>query len=324
MTSPKILVADDRPDDALLLVDMLSTMEYQVITASDGEEALAKAYSEHPELLILDIRMPKMDGYEVCHRIKADPEMKGTPVILLTSTFRDAKDKVRGYEAGADDYVTQPVGHKELMARVAAVLRVKALYDERVRQQKTLEQTMSDLQQTNQALTAANEELARLSITDPLTGAYTRQHLYERLNVEMGRARRFKTALAVLRIDIVNFRELNDHLGPQAGDAVLRGVVQKIRELLREMDILGRVGLQEFALVLPEADAAGAKTVAERICREIQSGTFLADPSVRVTISQGLAALNPESLETSEELMSRADAALRRARANGPASIVVA
>lgn len=323
MASTKILVADDRPDDALLLVDILSTMEYQVITASDGEEALAKAYSEHPELLILDIRMPKMDGYEVCHRIKADPEMKGTPVILLTSTYRDSKDKVRGYEAGADDYVTQPIGHRELMARVAAVLRVKALYDERVRQQKSLEQTMSDLQQTNQALTAANEELARLSNMDPLTGAYTRQHLYERLSIETGRARRFNTALAVLRIDIVAFRELNNKLGRQVEDAVLCGVVLKVRGLLREMDILGRIGLHEFAVVLPEADATGAKAVAERICREIQSSTFLSDPSIRVTISQGLVALKPDSQETAEELMSRADEAIRRARETGPTSIVV-
>ncbi|MBI4791006.1 MAG: diguanylate cyclase [Chloroflexi bacterium] len=323
MNAPKILVADDRADDLDLLTDVLNSARYHVITASDGEEALAKAYAERPELIILDIRMPKMDGFQVCRRVKGDPDIKSIPVILLSSTYRDSADKLRGFEAGADDYVTQPVRHKELIARIGAMLRIKALYDERTRQQQALEKLTVELKQTNAALLAANEELAQLAATDPLTGLYTREHFYERLESEFARARRFRHGLTIVRADIDQFHALNERLGRAAGDHVLRAIGTLVQEISRTMDIAARIGGDEFGLILPETDIAGAQSVAHRFRDAIRSRAFLPEPAVRITITQGLAASNGESAEMAEDIMRRAETALRQAKALGSSSIGV-
>ncbi len=324
MSDPKILVADDRPDDAALVSDILTTANYQVITAIDGEDALAKVYSEHPELVILDIRMPKLDGYQVCQKIKADPVTMTIPVMLLTSTYRDSTDKVRGFEAGADDYVTQPIGHRELIARVTAMLRVKSLYDERVRQQETLEKLTEELQKTNTALREANEELARLAVSDPLTGLYTRQHYYERLDNEIGRAKRFHHPLSVVRVDIDGFRELNARLGSPSGDAILRGVAATIRGIVRAMDIVARTGGDEFAFILPETDTEGARSLATRLCESVAGHSYLPDVPQQVTVSLGVAKLILDDGETAPDLMVRAERAIERARSGGGNSVRVA
>ncbi len=317
MSDAKILVADDRPDDAALISDILTAANYQVITACDGEEALAQVERRHPDLVILDIRMPKMDGYQVCEKIKADPATRMIPVMLLTSTYRDAADKVRGFDAGADDYVTQPIGHRELIARVTALLRVKALYDERLRRQQALERLTAELQESNAVLRAANEELGRLANRDALTGLYTRQHFYERLDNEMGRAKRFHHSLTVVRVKIDGFRELSAHLGLPGADAILRGVAATIRGIVRGMDIVARTGSDEFALILPETDTPGAHCVAARLSNAVALQSYLPDAAQRVTISQGIARLSVEDRDTAAALMTRAEQALEQARTSG-------
>ena len=323
MKPTTILIAGDRPDDSVLLTDILTSAHYNVVTASDGEEVLAKAVAEHPQLIILNVRLPKMDGYQVCKRLKEDAEMKTTPVILLTSIYRDSMDKVRGFEAGADDYLTQPVGHKEFVARVAAALRVKALYDEQVQQQQELERLAGELTHTNAALTAANAELARLAVTDPLTGIYTREHFHERLENEFARARRFHHPLVILRADVDDFRGLNERLGHDAGDRILRGIASVIQEISRTMDIVARIGGDEFGLILPETEIAGAQVVAERLHDAISSSSFLSDLPTRVTITQGLAALDLDRPEMAEDMLRRAERALARAKSLGNGSIAI-
>src|SRR5690606_16739651 len=192
----RILVVDDSRDNLEILATRLRFRGYAVETAASGEEALARVAENPPDLILLDIMMPGIDGYEVARRIKGDPTLPFIPIILLTA--RDTtQDKVEGLDAGADDYLTKPINFPELEARVRSMLRIKELQDD---------------------LERKNRELERLSISDGLTGLFNHRHIQEVVHEEFERAKRTGEPLSVVMFDFDHFKRVNDTYGHQVGD----------------------------------------------------------------------------------------------------------
>ena len=228
----RILVVDDNEVNVELLVVMLASEHYVVSTAFDGFEALAKIAAEKPDIVLLDVMMPELDGFEVCRCIKADPATAHIPVIMVTA-LSDVDDLVRGFEAGADDFVTKPVNGLALMARIDLQLRRKRDY----------------------------EDILEQSRADPLTGAFNRGYFDAHAPRLAARCRPARQSLSVLMIDVDNLKQVNDAHGHSAGDRVLKQVVNRVTSALRPSDLVARMGGDEFAVVMPETDLdAGASS----------------------------------------------------------------
>ena len=275
--SARILVVDDIEVNVRVLAEWLKSAHYVVSTAADGFEALAKIEAEQPDIVLLDVLLPGLDGFETCRRIKSDPTTEHIPVIMVTA-LSDVEDLVRGFEAGADDYVTKPIIGLALMARVSAQLRQKRRY----------------------------ESIREQSRVDPLTGAFNRGYFDVHAPRLAARCRAARKSLTVLMLDVDNLKLVNDAHGHAVGDRVLKEIVNRVTCALRPSDLVAKMGGDEFAVVMPETDLDAALQIAERLRRRI-AGTPVED--VTVTVSIGAALVQPDREE--EEL----DAALRRADA---------
>lgn len=303
MESRDILVVDDSRTVLAMVSDVLTTEGYRVRQAEDGRRALELVGREPPDLVLLDVMMPGMDGYEVCRVLRQQPEY--IPVLMLTAKS-DLEDLVRGLDAGADDYISKPFEHLELMARVKTLLRIRTL-------QKTLV-----LQ--NQQLDALNRELQLLSVTDGLTKAYNHRHFQERLKNEFARAKRYGDPLGCVMLDIDNFKAVNDLWGHPVGDRVLVRLVDIIKDDVRGEDLVARYGGEEFALLLPKANREHAAALAERVRERIERERVDVSPEghLRFTVSAGVAAYDPAGpLQEADQLLHAADVALYRAKARG-------
>src|SRR3984893_9371139 len=286
----RILVVDDNEVNVELLVVILASEHYVVSTAFDGFEALAKIAAEKPDIVLLDVMMPGLDGFEACRRIKADPVMADIPVIMVTA-LSDADDLVRGFEVGADDFVTKPFNGLALMARVRLQLRRKRDY----------------------------ESILEQALIDPLTGAFNRRYLEAQAPRLAARCRAERNPVAVLMIDVDNLKQINDAFGHPAGDRVLTQIVNRVTSALRPSDLVARMGGDEFVVVMPETDRAAALQVAERL-----RGRINAEPieGVAVTVSIGAAASRPDGEEELEATLQQADAALYGAKRTGGTRVV--
>lgn len=289
---PYVLVVDDTPLNCHLLECALRG-EYKVRVASNGVDALAMLHEqEKPDLVLLDIMMPGMDGYEVCQRVKEDPELKGIPLIFVTA-MDQPEDQQRGFALGAVDYITKPFELPLVKARVNVHVRLKL----------------------------KSEMLEKLAFVDGLTDIPNRRALEETLKREWGRASRRHDPLSVLMIDIDVFKAYNDRCGHGAGDLCLRRVAHElVRGLQRPGDFVGRYGGEEFLAILPNCDAAGALRVGESLRSRIADlriphpASSVADI---VTISVGFTShqVGPETPPV--DLESEADEALYLAKSGG-------
>ena len=301
-SSGRILVVDDSEPNLILLRSLLLLEGYRVTAARNGLEALEAALAEPPDLVLLDVLMPEMSGYEVCQRLKAHPSTSDVPIIFVTAKG-EVNERVIGLEVGADDYISKPYHPDELRARVKAALRTKTARD-RLRQER--------------------EEMAAQAITDSLTGAFNRRFLNARLDEEVERARRYGGELACLMLDLDYFKTVNDRFGHATGDLVLRDFVDQVRQCLRSSDLLARYGGEEFTIVATGTGLQGALTTAEKLRRFVQDQEFrtVRGERLRLTTSVGVASLRLE--ETSETLLARADQALYEAKRQGRNRVVVA
>jgi len=298
----RILVVDDNRDNIEIIVTRLRFRGYQMIEATDGYQALQKVRAEAPDLILLDVMLPDIDGYEISRRIKNDAELPFIPIILVTA--RDStRDKVAGLDAGADDYLTKPINFPELEARVRSMLRIKRLQDE---------------------LEEKNRELERLSISDGLTGLYNHRHIHGLLEEEFERAERSRERVSVAMFDLDRFKTVNDRFGHQAGDRVLVQLADILRDTAREIDRLGRYGGEEFMALLPETDLDDAAVFVERVRREVARRHFEIGNRgpLRLTISAGVATYPWQGIDTPETLVRLADAALYAAKARGRDRVV--
>lgn len=300
---PRILVVDDHPDNVEIIDARLSSRGYKVARASNGQEALDQVQAETPHLILCDVMMPVMDGYEVSRRVKNDESLPYIPIILVTA--RDStQDKVDGLDAGADDYLTKPVNFPELEARVRSMLRIKHLQDQ--------------LDQKNRELEVANKKLRQLSITDGLTGLFNHRHVHELLHEEFERSKRSGEPIAVAMLDLDHFKRINDTYGHPTGDVILFETAHLLRETAREIDMPGRYGGEEFIAILPNTAEEAAAHFAERVRERVEQHTYRDDATeVRMTVSCGVAASPGDGIDSPASLLKRADEALYAAKESG-------
>jgi diguanylate cyclase (GGDEF)-like protein len=255
----KILVVDDVAVNVQLLTTYLTSVGYDVLTARDGEEALERVAATQPDLILLDVMMPKLNGFQVCERLKSDPATKVIPVIMVTA-LNEIEDKIKATESGADDFVSKPFNKLELLTRVKSLLRIKQLHD--------------DLRAKVRELEQARERLRQLAITDGLTGLYNHRYLKEHLEQELLRAQRHQLHVAVVMLDIDHFKKFNDTYGHPAGDTILRMIARLLKENIRKIDLAARYGGEEFCLVLVETNKIAAAIAAEKVRRIVEAHYF--------------------------------------------------
>jgi len=292
----RILVVDDNLDNVEIIATRLRFRGYEIIEAHNGKEALA-AYEEHtPDLVLLDVMLPDINGYDIARRIKSTNE-SFTPIILVTA-LGDTHDKVAGLDAGADDYLTKPINFPELEARVRSMLRIKRLQDE---------------------LEEKNRELERLSTSDGLTGLFNHRHIHSLLHDEFDRADRTGERLTVAMFDLDRFKSVNDNYGHQSGDRVLEEFADILRETAREIDKIGRYGGEEFITILPDTGIEDGIVFVERVLRETARRPFNIgrDDPLHMTTSCGVATYPHELISSPESLVRLADEALYAAKAAG-------
>ena len=287
----KVLVIDDVEMNATLIAGVISTL-CEVQTATSGQQGLDIVAWYHPDLILLDLMMPEMDGFEVFRRLKNNPNTAHIPVIFLTGSTDTSAEEV-GLNMGAADFISKPFRTAVLLARVRNHLQLA--------QQRHL--------------------LERLSHSDGLTGIANRRYFNTMLLREYYRMQRHNHSLALVMLDVDDFKAFNDHYGHVHGDECLQHVSRAIADCMhRPGDMVARYGGEEFVCLLPETDQAGAIKIANDIQAAI---AHLKLPHVQaqaaefVTVSIGVAAALPSELANSQQLLSIADARLYRAKRSG-------
>jgi diguanylate cyclase (GGDEF)-like protein len=298
MNGMKVLVVDDSPDALAIAQARLAKEGLEVHCAAGGRAGLDAARALRPDLVLLDVDMPDLSGFDVCRAMKADPDLCMIPVIFL-SGFDSSKDRVKGLDVGAVDYVAKPFDAFELRARVRAALRTKRLQD----------------------------LLVERAHVDPLTELANRRALDDCLRREWARAQRQGGGLSVIMADLDHFKQVNDTHGHPIGDKLLRGAARAIAAQCRQSDLPARYGGEEFAVVVPAEPAPEAALLAERCRQEIEGLRVpLADEggsqAVGVTASFGVA--DSRWAGSPESLVELADANLYLAKQGGRNTVVSA
>jgi len=304
----RILVVDDHEDNVEVLRARLEARGYDVQGAMSGQEALDTVKAWSPDLILLDVMMPDMDGLEVVRRLKADRDLPFIPVIMQTAL--DSTERiVAGLEAGADDYVTKPINFAELDARVRSLLRIKKLQQELGEREKELSQM--------------NDRLLQISLTDGLTGVDNRRALEQRLHEMFEHSLRLHEPVACIMSDIDHFKKVNDTYGHAAGDEVLKQFAEILKAEAREIDRVGRYGGEEFLLLLPGTGLDAAVTFAERLRQRVDSHTFSFEGgTLKRSVSLGVAAWPHPRINGREEMLKAADDALYVAKEMGRNRVV--
>jgi len=286
----KILIVDDDEFNVDILEQILPPEGYDTISVRSGKEAIEAVKNLNVDLVLLDIMMPDMNGYEVCKIIKTDKKISYIPVIMLTAK-KEHSDKIQGLDIGADDYVTKPFHKEELLARIKAMLRIKSI----------------------------QTRFETISVTDELTMLYNRRYLFQRLDEELSRAKRRKGEFSIIMIDIDHFKKINDTYGHQFGDFVLKNLANIFKSLVRKEDVVARFGGEEFVIICPDESEEGALILAERIRKESQTYTFVSiGNSTHLTISLGIASFTEGSSNDSvDDLIKKVDEALYAAKKAG-------
>ncbi len=289
MDKHKVLVADNVKMIHALVRTHLAEEPVEIHSAYDGKQALDMAGKLLPDLLLLDIEMPKPDGWEVCRILKADARTKDISVIFLTAEA-DSAQKIQGLELGAVDYVTKPCDPAELKARVRSALRTKELID----------------------------LLSHQAMIDGLTGVRNRGYFDQRLAAELASNKRHGTSsLACVIADVDHFKQFNDRYGHAVGDEVLRQVGRIFRNSARAEDIVCRYGGEEFVALLPRTSLEQATAFAERVRNELESTSLpYRNGQLKITASFGVSDLATAGSDTLVEAADRAMYAAKNAGRN--------
>jgi len=293
MTEKSILVIEDSDVMREMLRTTLSDLA-DIITAEDGRRGLELALEHTPALILLDIVLPDIDGFTVCEGLKKDERTKHIPVIVMTG-LDSVKAELKGLALGAADFVRKPFVPEVVRARVATQLE----------------------------LVKTREKLVYMAMVDPLTDCYNRRHFMNTAEMEMSRRKRHSYNLVVAVLDVDHFKAVNDTYGHETGDLVLREIANCCKETVRYEDTLGRIGGEEFAVLLPEADVEGAFAVLERLRESVGQINFVHKGTpFNVTVSIGLTEVE-QSDGAINVALERADKALYKAKRNGRDAVVI-
>lgn len=298
----RIFIIDDVVDNLEILGDLLTFHGYQVETAQGGEQAFKRLQVFRPDLILLDVVMPGMDGFEVCEKLKAEESTSDIPIIFVSS-MTDLGSKVKGFEVGAVDYVNKPFQKAEILMRVNTHLTIKRLY---------------------RHLEEQNLRLEHLANTDPMTELYNRRYFFRVAEGEFAKAIEAGFPTSVTLIDLDFFKRVNDTYGHLVGDRILIHVAHQIRACCRKQDVLARYGGEEFVLLHPNTGQKDAYELAETIRKTVQETPYDHDTeSITVTLSAGVVEMQEcEDCSRLDDLLSRADRALYRAKQTGRNRVV--
>ena len=291
MSTPQnetILIVDDTVSNLDILGELLK--DYDLIESTNGEEALEIVDDEDVDLILLDIMMPDMDGYEVCRILKSNPKTVDIPVIFITSKT-DEESIEKAYNVGGSDYITKPFKTKELLARVKRELQITKLQN----------------------------ELKLLASTDSMTQLYNRRYFTQLSNQTIDLARRDKQNISFIMLDIDKFKNINDIYGHQTGDEIIVSLSNILKQNERKGDIVSRYGGEEFVLMLPDSNLDGARRVAEDIREKVERFHLEISDNrqLHFTISLGISELSFEDENSLESALKKADDALYKAKVSG-------
>ena len=290
-SKPKLLVVDDQPIN-IQVMHQIFVADFQVFMATSGAQALALCKDNPPDLVLLDIVMPGMDGFEVCAQLKADAATRNIPVIFVTA-HTDAAQETRGLEIGAVDFISKPVNPAVVRARVKTHLTLKL---------------QSDM-------------MRKLVFLDGLTGVFNRRYFDQQLAMEMARAVRNQSPLSLIMLDVDFFKRFNDHYGHQAGDDCLRQIAATLKATLRRpADLVARYGGEEFACILPETDFNDAMAIAHDLEQQVRRQAIPhadSEAAAVVTISLGVAGRHAGTPADAGALLAAADTQLYKAKNAG-------
>jgi diguanylate cyclase (GGDEF)-like protein len=292
----KVLVADDSAVSRKLVEHTLSEKQYSLVFAKSGRETVQLFAEHHPALVIVDWLMPDLTGIEICQHIRSKSQASYTYIILLTGKS-EKESVVEGLAAGADDYLTKPFHHEELIARVGVGLRIIGLQRE---------------------IEAKNLLLKELALTDALTSLPNRRAIEDWATRQLSGAARYGFSFWVALADLDHFKNVNDTHGHDAGDTVLRSFSEILKTNSRRSDICGRIGGEEFLLILTHANEENAVGVIERVRVELQATKFNFDgDALTVTASFGIAGFQGTQAPDFNRLVAQADVALYSAKRRG-------
>jgi diguanylate cyclase (GGDEF)-like protein len=312
-----ILIVDDLPQNILALESVINDMGVEIFTARSGNDALRLSLKHDFALLLLDVQMPGMNGFEVASLIRSNPKTSHFPIIFITAGMKDLFDQIKGYETGAVDYLMKPFEPVILRSKVR-------VFRELYQQRKVIEKFYSNLEQIVEERTAelkdANETISRLAATDELTKLFNRRYFNERLSAALSAARRHDYPLSLIMIDLDNFKVINDTYGHSEGDQVLKAFADLLRDMIRTEDVAARWGGEEFIIILPHTLCESAAAQAERIRAAFENHTVSSTP---IPLSASFGVVQLEENEDEDSLIRRADRALYRAKHEGRNRVVM-
>jgi len=288
MENKTILIVDDTVTNLDILIELLD--QYDVIDATNGKDAIEIANEEKIDLILLDIMMPEMDGYEVCKELQTNQNTKHIPIIFITAKT-DENSIEKAYDIGGSDYVTKPFKPRELLSRVKKELQIQDMMN----------------------------ELKLLASTDPMTKLYNRRYFTKISEHSVDLAKREKQDISMIMIDIDKFKTINDTFGHQIGDDVIISLADILQQNKRKSDIVCRFGGEEFVILLPNTSKDGARIVAEKIRKDVENFrlSLKDDNQLRFTISSGIAVVELDQNRAIELALKKADDALYKAKESG-------
>lgn len=285
----KILIVDDTQLYIKILTDILEVENYIVFSTNNGFSVLEMTHRIQPDVILLDIVMPGINGFEVCKLLKSNYDVKDIPVIMVTSRTKGIDIK-NALEIGAFDYIKKPIDEIEVIARIQSALRLKNLQD----------------------------KLKEMAMKDGLTGLYNKTILLELLEKEISRQQRIKGDISFVMLDIDYFKTVNDTYGHISGDIILKELAKILMDSVRKGDIVGRYGGEEFSIVLPGTDKQDAFHLCERIRKKIEDYNFdIGNKTIKITVSMGIFSHDFSNIMAEKEIIKKADDKLYEAKHNG-------
>jgi len=290
-----ILIVDDNMTNLDILIELLDAT-YDLIPAIDGEFALEVANDDKPDLILLDIMMPVMDGFEVCKKLKENENTKDIPIIFITSDANEDSIE-KAYKIGGTDYVTKPFRPRELLSRVEKELKLQDMM----------------------------KELKLLASTDPMTKLYNRRYFINISESLLDLAKRNKSETSIIMLDIDRFKNINDTYGHKVGDNVIINLASSLQKLIRKSDVICRWGGEEFIILLADTKVDNTLIIAEKIRIEIENSVISLDNNkeLKFTASMGVSMIDTENDVNIDDSINRADKALYEAKEDGRNKVVL-
>lgn len=312
-----ILIVDDRQDNLLVLESLLEDMDCNIIKATSGNEALGLMLDYEFALVLLDVQMPDMDGFETAEFMRMNSKTRYVPIIFVTAISKEQKCIFKGYEIGAVDYLFKPIEPIILQSKVKVFLELynqKKLVEEQTRLLELKIKELSELQE-------ANFKLESLSTLDGLTGISNRRSFDNYMDMSLKNCFRSDKPISLIMADIDFFKNYNDNYGHLKGDECLIKVAKAMASSIkRPLDFVARYGGEEFAVILPETDEDGAMVIAEIIRKDIEALQITHEHSAAspyVTLSLGIKTIVPKVNYSINEFIENADKALYNSKLNG-------